>query len=467
MATANIEGKYILAAYDVPKSGKKELAYRRILQGVLVEVDKDGNWRVSGCDTYKVARITRGYVGGNNHESSFVIPPETVEELKADDMLTFDPIDQQKCKVTRITKFGKKAKSSVSEWEFNLVEGKYPDIDKLMSVPPRACYRYAMYVNADFLATLTGIVRKCFGPKACLELATAENEDLRPVVGFAEDKDVRLELLLMQIRQDDQSSRLAKPRPKGDLAETVKELETKLKASEQMVEHYRSKAEKLEVEKEEEKPQVEDETPQEKPQVDEKKEDDMANKGTFGWVVYGTTKDGKVGWVSFSRLKTNQGAENWLKRTADDELASVKAEYVDSLEEWGAKAEEVKATLKGLCDRVVTYTPNKSGKSGIRSTWEREPEAPKEEAPKLEKPPVEKPKADKPKAPKPPKAEQPAEVSLESMTEWARERGLVASQKNPTACIWVEGESKPYADELKQLGFRFAKKRKSWYKSVA
>ena len=78
-----------------------------------------------------------------------------------------------------------------------------------------------------------------------------------------------------------------------------------------------------------------------------------------------------------------------------------------------------------------------------------------------------KPKADKPKAPKPPKAEQPAEVSLESMTEWARERGLVASQKNPTACIWVEGESKPYADELKQLGFRFAKKRKSWYKSVA
>ena len=465
MATANIEGKYILAAYDVPKSGKKELAYRRILQGVLVEVDKDGNWRVSGCDTYKVARITRGYVGGNNHEASFVIPPETVEEFKADDMLAFEPIDQQKCKVTRITKFGKKAKSSVSEWEFNLVEGQYPNIDKLMSVPPRACYRYAMYVNADFLATLTGIARKCFGPKACLELATAENEDLRPIVGFAEGKDVRLELLLMQIKQSDQNSRLAKPRPKGDLAETVKELETKLKASEQMVEHYRSKAELLA------KATKKEEKPQEKPQVDEKKEDDMA-KEKFGWVVYGTTKDGKVGWVSFSRLKTNQGAENWLKRTADDELASVKAEYVDSLEEWGAKAEEVKATLKGLCDRVVTYTPNKSGKSGIRSTWEREPEtpkaeAPKEEAPKLEKPPVEKPKADKPKAPKPPKAEQPAEVSLESMTAWAKERGLVASQKNPTACIWVEGESKPYAEELKQLGFRFAKKRKSWYKSVA
>ena len=76
-------------------------------------------------------------------------------------------------------------------------------------------------------------------------------------------------------------------------------------------------------------------------------------------------------------------------------------------------------------------------------------------------------KAPEPKAePKPaPKSGEvaPAEISLAAMEKWCEGKGLIASQKREGCCIWVEGESKPYADELKEMGFRFAKKRKSWY----
>lgn len=76
-------------------------------------------------------------------------------------------------------------------------------------------------------------------------------------------------------------------------------------------------------------------------------------------------------------------------------------------------------------------------------------------------------KADKPKAPEPPKPAkkepQAESVSLDLIGAWCGKRGLVASQKADGCCIWVEGESKPYAEELKEMGFRFAKKRKSWY----
>ena len=65
------------------------------------------------------------------------------------------------------------------------------------------------------------------------------------------------------------------------------------------------------------------------------------------------------------------------------------------------------------------------------------------------------------------KADVPTTVTLEAMQAWANERNLVATQKREGTCIWVEGDSKEYADELKELGFRFAKKRKSWYLNPA
>lgn len=73
------------------------------------------------------------------------------------------------------------------------------------------------------------------------------------------------------------------------------------------------------------------------------------------------------------------------------------------------------------------------------------------------------PKAETPK----PKVDVPTTVTLETMQEWCEGKGLIATQKREGTCIWVEGASKPYADELKELGFRFAKKRKSWYLTPA
>ena len=81
------------------------------------------------------------------------------------------------------------------------------------------------------------------------------------------------------------------------------------------------------------------------------------------------------------------------------------------------------------------------------------------------------PKAEKPKAPKPPKAPEQSKpiedaaavVSLESMREWVKRGNMVATQKREGCAIWVEGETKPFQAELKELGFRWSPKRKSWY----
>ena len=94
----------------------------------------------------------------------------------------------------------------------------------------------------------------------------------------------------------------------------------------------------------------------------------------------------------------------------------------------------------------------------LESVWkENEQLKRKSEEPKPE------PKAKTPE----PKADVPTTVTLETMQAWCDGKGLIATQKREGTCIWVEGASKPYADELKELGFRFAKKRKSWYLTPA
>ena len=77
-------------------------------------------------------------------------------------------------------------------------------------------------------------------------------------------------------------------------------------------------------------------------------------------------------------------------------------------------------------------------------------------------------KSAKPKAPKPPakpkQVEAAAEVSLETMRKWCKSRpNTVATQVREDCPIWVEGETKPYQAELKELGFRWAPRRKGWY----
>jgi len=123
-----------------------------------------------------------------------------------------------------------------------------------------------------------------------------------------------------------------------------------------------------------------------------------------------------------------------------------KKEETDMTDELKARIEELEAQLKARNEELeAVWKENESLK---RSKPEPKAEAPKPEPAKAEHETV-------------------AEVSLSAMQEWCEGKGLIATQKREGACIWVEGDSKPYADELKELGFRFAKKRKSWYFTAA
>ena len=123
-----------------------------------------------------------------------------------------------------------------------------------------------------------------------------------------------------------------------------------------------------------------------------------------------------------------------------------KKEETDMTDELKARIEELEAQLKARNDELEQVW--KENESLKRSKPEPKAEAPKPEPAKAEHETV-------------------AEVSLNTMKAWCEGKGLIATQKREGACIWVEGDSKPYANELKELGFRFAKKRKSWYFSEA
>ena len=211
-----------------------------------------------------------------------------------------------------------------------------------------------------------------------------------------------------------------------------------------------------------------------KPKVAERKDEGMKKKetGMGGFVVYGTTKDGKAGWVSSSDHMTNKGAEEWLRRTArrtdGTELASVKSEFFSDGAERDKLAEDAKAKLKRLCDKVVTWRGGASRNTGLASTWERPatevvvtraritptPDGVKAEVVERRTEKIEKPKPE----------DAAAVVSLEYMKAWCSEReDVIATQKREGCCIWVEGVTKPYQAELKELGFRWGKSRKAWY----
>lgn len=57
-------------------------------------------------------------------------------------------------------------------------------------------------------------------------------------------------------------------------------------------------------------------------------------------------------------------------------------------------------------------------------------------------------------------------ITLETMREWCEGKGLKAKQKREGSPIWVFGQSKPYKDELKAMGFAWGTSKsygKGWY----
>ena len=225
-----------------------------------------------------------------------------------------------------------------------------------------------------------------------------------------------------------------------------------------------------------------------------------------GWVVYGTTADGKVGWLSYSDHKTDKGAREWLARTAAESdgvrLKSVKASFVSGSAEREAEMAGAAETLRKLCDEVVTWTGSRKRKSGLKSTWKREtPKAPEPVKPAA-------PKGDAPKPPKPPrkKADELARamaeieklreelaaakaargfvghegfelvaeaVSVDEMQERLLKfaegkEGLRVERANAKSAVWLCGDSRPWKDELDGKGLRFgtsSKFGKGWYYS--
>ena len=61
------------------------------------------------------------------------------------------------------------------------------------------------------------------------------------------------------------------------------------------------------------------------------------------------------------------------------------------------------------------------------------------------------------------------EVTIETMREWCKAReNVVATQANGKgACVKVHGDTKPYRDELKELGFKWSRKGFWWAKPAA
>ena len=239
--TVAIEGKYILAAFDVPKSSMKQLNARRILQGVHIRVDKSGRWMAEGCDSYKLARISNGYIGGKHEWFDFMLPPETVSELKASDMLEFEPnLEKMTCKLTRY------AKGVATEWVFNLIDGKYPDTDKLMpGYQPLGCYRYAHLVSADHLAVLMGVVRKSLGKDEGVAFSTEEGKSNRPIVGYAENDGIEVTVLVMPQKMDDHP-KFAKEAPRGRDERAVSKVRKELEIANSNLKMWKEKALKLE-----------------------------------------------------------------------------------------------------------------------------------------------------------------------------------------------------------------------------
>lgn len=74
---------------------------------------------------------------------------------------------------------------------------------------------------------------------------------------------------------------------------------------------------------------------------------------------------------------------------------------------------------------------------------------------------------DKPEPPREDIEDTATEVSLESMLEWARDKNVAVCQKNPNCQIKVLGDTEPYEEELKDMGFRQASRKRFWWLKVA
>lgn len=208
-----IDGKYLLAAKEAVSKDKS----RPTLCGIHICVDADERWLVEATDSYRVVRVTDGYIGGKNADHDYILPTEALANVKPSDRL----IIELETDTGSVTIF----KGGAGKAEFKAIDGKYPIVDNLIPKEPipRACYRYAPQFNPALMVGLMKAAERVFGKNLHVELATLEGEEYKPMMMFGKDDGIELTMLLMPTRYDDKRTLLGAA-AKNDNAKLRKEL---------------------------------------------------------------------------------------------------------------------------------------------------------------------------------------------------------------------------------------------------
>jgi uncharacterized coiled-coil protein SlyX len=259
---------------------------------------------------------------------------------------------------------------------------------------------------------------------------SASGEQYRPIVGYASDANVKVTVLLMACKRDERTSHLCKAEPKGKAAEALEKARKELEAANANAGMWKAKALKLE---EEEEKFGKDVAAANSAQVEElqaevkkwherfrkEKAERVKEKGEH-------VEDGKLKELE-KQLEEQAKRIAELNAAVDEKAAELKARN-DELDRVWRENE----SLKRKDAKAIVGTASDGTKVVIAETHH-------EDMTDVET------------------------VTLETMQAWCEGKNLVATQKRAGTCIWIQGESEPWKDELKELGFRFSPKRKSWY----
>lgn len=182
-----IQGRELLAAASI--ASKK--ADREILQHLLVEVNPH-SYRIVATDSYKLVVIDHDIKTGE--DGRFLVPPEAMQNIKATDTIKFDVADGELVTATIV----RVDKTVTSQYICNFDSKQYPIYQNLMYGDGDTSTNNDVYVNNDYLLTMTQTVKKVFGRDAVVEITC--HERLKPIEIKARNNDVMFTGLIMPLR---------------------------------------------------------------------------------------------------------------------------------------------------------------------------------------------------------------------------------------------------------------------------
>lgn len=191
---------------------------------------------------------------------------------------------------------------------------------------------------------------------------------------------------------------------------------------------------------------------------------DVAAPKPTGYVVTAEGADGTA-YIHRVACKKRTTAEARMARIADAPVEIITCLTYRGTRDGDKLLDRLKDELKMNHDTVITLvgTPG----SCLRTIWESDERKASETMKKSRK--KQPKKGATQKTAKKPAAKKTIEktaaiVSLETMKAWCAEReNVIATQKREGASIRVYGETKPYREELLQLGFRWTPNKQFWY----